>query len=429
MAAENTPQDTTTETATSTETPLQANPVRHTAPVPATPPALETSDRETGAGNLNVTVLNHAGNPLAWTDGMKVRVTSSYLDTGRMCCIQRQDCPDDIQPQGDFVTFALTVEPRRAVMINAEIKYTPQGEWLAFEPLLTSLECAKPADVTLKSPVPASITRRQDKTQVIIEGRLCTSKARQDDTNKVEFEQVTARSTAKSTSDPANKAAQASNISMQAVLVGNQAYLSLPPGEYEMSIKTRDHFARSSPRTPFHLQVGTQDVQYPIWFEPCERTVTLMFVDACGQPVSGVELEVKDEGLLGPSNEQGILPFTPSRTGTFHISSRKLHVKPDVLHVNESRAQAHVFEVVARSHQRVASSDLGMVVLDLVELLEEDQIAIVKLLSLEGKMLDTQEAKKSEPARFNAQYDFPILLEAFVNGKPICQLIHQPHGS
>jgi len=388
MVDKNTPKDTTPDPAVPTGTPLQT--------IPATPAPVASipvkSDSKPGAPNLNVTVLDHAGNPLSWDNDMRLRVTTSYLDSSRMPCARKQDCADDIQSQSDAVTFGRYIEPRRTAIIQAEIKYQDQDEWQAFQPLVTSLDCTQSATATLRAPAPVNIVRQQDKTQVLIEGRVCTSNAGHDETHKVEFEQVTARSTAKQTTDPDNKAAHASNPSTQATLMGNQAYLSLPPGEYELVVKTRENFARSFPRTPFYLTVGTQDVQHCIWFEPCHKTVTLMFADTCGNPVSGVELEVKGEGLVGPSNDQGMLSFTPSRIGSFHISSQSVHLKPDVLHVDERMAQAHVIEVLPKTHLLAGPARRDEIILDLIEILEEEQIAIVKLLTLDGKVLETKEA-------------------------------------
>ncbi len=378
--------------------------------------------------NVCVELCDVNGSALAWNDVSYTTVTRKYLDTCEQVCAEEIPPEADRAKQGnanDRVCISFFLEPQRAALVDIAAFPSQSAGMLSFPSVIMSVGCKEKLPLKIWA-LPQAVARVQPKKRkIVIDGRWSGHRCGETDRSRpLHIESATATYYSV---DP-GKGTQEPHGTSHAVVQGSTATFHLIEGHYRLQFKLKEHFAGSVPSLPHTLIVGDADAHIPIWFEPCERTVTLLFVNACGHPEDGVDFHVEGEGALPAINQQGMLTFSPTKTGRLRLISHGFHLKPEEIHVDERMAQAHVIEALPKRHVLAGPRDEEAIVLDLVELLEENQIAIVKLLTLDGAMLASQPAAKLEPARFEAKYDFPILLEAFVNGQPICQLIHQPHS-
>jgi hypothetical protein len=89
-----------------------------------------------------------------------------------------------------------------------------------------------------------------------------------------------------------------------------------------------------------------EDIELGIGLQSCERTVTLIFADSCGQPIKGFRFLIDDEEQ---HTDSGVYNITPAHEGVINLSSRQWNLSPSEIHVGPAMAQAIVVQAAQRT--------------------------------------------------------------------------------
>jgi hypothetical protein len=127
---------------------------------------------------------------------------------------------------------------------------------------------------------------------------------------------------------------------------------------YEVGVKTLGPYAGSRPQLPVFVPLpSAKKVDLRIALEPCKRTLTLLFVDSCGQRMKGTSCFVGSKKFT--ADEKGACEIEIGSLGTLQVWSPEYDFSPSEIPVGESLAQAIVITV--------AKPGLGEVVINLLD--------------------------------------------------------------
>jgi hypothetical protein len=127
---------------------------------------------------------------------------------------------------------------------------------------------------------------------------------------------------------------------------------------YEVNVIPSGTYAGSRQQLPVLVLVhSAKNVDLEFVFEPCKRTVTLLFVDSCGQRMKHASFYVGSQRYV--ADEKGGYEIEIGRPGALQLWSHEYDFSPSEIPVGESLAQATVVTV--------AKQGLGEVVINLLD--------------------------------------------------------------
>lgn len=400
----------------------------------AAPNAVKPSDgngSKAGSGdttNVTVQLYSTNGAPLQWD--AENGVESVTATVGELCGGDGQTCPETFTSRSDssskgYVQFDLSIPPMKMVRIDLAVQYKNSPAPALCKPTITMVDCEEHRRIDLEVPSQAITQPKATTTTLILEGHWCSNKdVRHDRRGTVEISSASAKllwMTGKRGVDQP----PAKNPTIQATLQSGAALLLLQSGgTYEITFALKEKFARSCPGMPFVFDVGwTGEKTLPICVEPCERVVALFFVNSCGQPAVPGDVFRDNDVHAMTINEGGVSSFSGAKVGRVRLTSRNYELRPNEIDVDERMAQAHVIEALPKTHALAGAANLEEIVLEFAEEIKQGERAFFRIMTLEGKLIETVEAGSGK-AVYCPPTDEPLMIHALRNGKLIDQVMH-----
>lgn len=338
-------------------------------------------------------------------------------------------CPLDIQcvrvSRQDYLEFTVSLPVRRMVGLEFGVKYPDTKTLVWCEPLLTSVECG--GNATIKNWLPGlpPAPVQKDTAKLIIHAQWSTKKdGRWERTGPIEIASVNATLLPIRKADGGEPAASSDTLP-PATLQGATALLELLRGRtYDVTMQIKERYASVHPKMPHRFSVCADSAELVVCFEPCERMAALFFVNSCGQPVSPTD--VLPEGSITPLQvTDGACSFHPARVGLLRLSCQDYDLRPNEIKVDERMHQAHVIEAVKKTRALATRSE--NISLELEERIRPGVEAIFRISTTDGKLIEKVNAA-SGTVNYSAPSDYPILIEAIVDGVPVGRQTHYPKG-
>ncbi|MGA8270582.1 MAG: hypothetical protein WB919_03425 [Candidatus Sulfotelmatobacter sp.] len=155
--------------------------------------------------------------------------------------------------------------------------------------------------------------------------------------------------------------------------------------------------------------------------------MTLLFVDSCGRALEPSEVFVDHGGQTQvlPAAQGGTYALTGMEEGRLKLVSRSWRFRPDEVEVVDRMNQVHLFEATA-VHAPMGSVEREEIVLEFAEKLREGEHGAFRILTIEGRLVETIHAG-SEPARYYPAGGEPLMIQAVRNGAVLEQILHPGH--
>jgi hypothetical protein len=378
--------------------------------------------------NVTVQLYSTSGAPLQW--GAENGVESVTAIVGELCGGDGQTCGQTFTSRSDssskgYVQFSLSIPPMKMVRIDLAVQYKNAAAPALCKPTITMVDCEEQRKIDLEVPPQAITPPKATTTTLILEGHWCSNKdVRHDRRGTVEIASASAKllwmTGKKGVDQPPAK-----NPTIQATLQSGAALLLLQSGgTYEITFALKEKFARSCPGMPFVFDVGwTGEKTLPICVEPCERVVALFFVNSCGQPAVPADVFRDNDVHAMTINEAGVCSFNAAKVGRVRLSSRNYELRPTEIEVDERMAQAHVIEALPRTLALAGAANFEEIVLEFAEEIRQGERAFFRIMTLEGKLIETLEAGSGK-AVYCPPTDEPLMIHALRNGKVIDEVMH-----
>jgi hypothetical protein len=184
---------------------------------------------------------------------------------------------------------------------------------------------------------------------------------------------------------------------------------------YKISIQTAQSYAEVHPHLPLFAQIcDDEDIEMTFCFRPCEKMMTLIFTDSCGQPLRDTFFFVGCEEKR--TDRDGRHAISAPDAGIVHISSPHWNFVPSQIPVGSAMAQASVVVASKRTAPSLSTpaAEEGFII-EFAEL-DPEKKAFVRMLTRDGNEVDTRDTDAKGCVRFpgkkGEEYDF----EAIVDG-------------
>jgi hypothetical protein len=340
-------------------------------------------------------------------------------------------CPQEIQcfrpSRQDYLEFCVSLPAGRIVSLEFGVTYSDTKTPVWCEPLLTSVQCGGGAAIKHLLPEIPVASVLQKTSKLVIHAQWSSKKdGRWERTGPVEIASVNAKLLSIGNAVADTSPATNNETLPPPTLQGSTALIELSRGgTYKLDVRIKERYASVHPKM-HHLFCACGDsAELTVYFEPCERVVALFFVNSCGQPVAATS--VFQEGDVTPLNisEGGACSFHPGKVGSVRLSCQDYDLRPSEILVDERMHQAHVIEAVKKT--RLLAGHSENISLELEEAIKPGVEAIFRILKTDGTFIEKLNAA-SGMVNYSAPTDYPILIEAVVDGIPVGRKTHYPTG-
>jgi hypothetical protein len=226
---------------------------------------------------------------------------------------------------------------------------------------------------------------------------------------------------------PGRSNTTASETPVQATVYGATAvFAALRNGcTYSIDVRLKEKYSSSTMPQLITAPSGATDM--PIYFEPCQRMVGLLFVDSCGKPAYPNDIQLEGRGQPLAISPEGMYTLTGADVGRVRFSSASYDLRPNEIAVDERMAQAYVVQVApwAVAGKSLEEPEIEEIVLDMKDALMEDGQATVNVLSDKGKLLETLVPASDGTVTYYGPRDEPVMLQAVVRGQVFDQVTLQ----
>jgi hypothetical protein len=377
---------------------------------------------DVNSANVTIEIYKAQGERLTWGDdgveSVAVRIAELGEDEG-------QACPRQFPPGHGPVHIPVYIRPK--TMARIETTYITKGSAAAVPctAVTTSIDCGGTASIQVFASLQPDPPRFQPETAtLLIQPYWSANKAGgRDRVRAAEIAWATAELVGKLVN---TRLAPARNeVHVQATVYGGAAALTLlKGGTYKVDVGLKEKFSGSYPPLSDTIPVcWSGEQEYPVYFEPHERMVALLFVDSFGKPAYPNDVRLEGRGQTLAISSEGRYTLTGADVGRVRFSSTSYDLRPNEIDVDERMAQAYVVQVAPWVAERpLRELEPEEILLDLTEALKEDEQAVVKVLGAEGRLLDTLVAERDGTVRYNRLDDEAVMLQAVAHGKPYDQV-------
>jgi hypothetical protein len=399
--------------------------------------SVPTSTQTKANGNAYLTIeLWYEGNTLPANNVKYVKVFN--LADCSLC----PQVPEQVSGQkSDSQTWATYQTPIRwngVIALDAE-GVDGAGK-IIFPRTVVSVRCGESKTVPLYGQLAPEPKTQIEMATVVLQARVCGNSSDRRETMRTP-EILSARAEAvpvKQTTTGKQSAKKGTALqtkqlpSVAATVDKERALFSLPKGSsYTFDVQVKEGHLRCSLGTPFQYTVSEEKEQIiPVYFEAAERVVALFTVGPDGHAASIPDLQVEKGRATSIVNHDGYSTLTGVEPGELKLKSSSFHLQPDRFHIDESMAQSHVIHASPRQAEAAKpNEEYEEIVLDLQKLLAEDEVAILRILTPEGKVIETFDAKRGDLVRYHAKSDQPLLIQASINGRLVDEVVHRPSAA
>jgi hypothetical protein len=338
--------------------------------------------------------------------------------TGEPCGEESQTCPAKITGDEGNVDIPVLLHPNKTVLVNIKVMYANQTALVAGKPMMLSVGCEGPRRFMMPAPPPPS-QAAPGTTALTVQAYWCAKKAgRHDRARAAEIATATAK-LMPTQGQVKDATPQEASYAPSTVQGGIAHLILLQDSYYEVEVRLKEKYARSSPGMPFYLPTGSEsEGELSIYFEPCERVVALFFVSSCGQPVTPGDVYQEGQVHALEINQEGGATLTGAEVGRVRFSSSTYQLKPNEIHIDERMAQAHVIEAIpmAIAGKKPKAREQEEFILELEKLPRGD--AIVEVLSLSGEQVASLSPDPAGQYRYPAhpkdEFDFVLRVDGRV---------------
>jgi hypothetical protein len=197
-------------------------------------------------------------------------------------------------------------------------------------------------------------------------------------------------------------------------------YLTLPTGSvFHLHAETANRYARCTPELPLQLHVCCEGQQkLDLCMMPCDRVITLKFVDQCGQPVQPRDVFVQGESGQTAVDVNGMVTLKSTNPGARQISSSTHDIWPSEIRVDDRVAQVFVLQTKAKAVRTlIPVSEEEFFILDFEKPPRGE--ALVEVLTPAGEAVTVLRAESDGKYRFPAQPNQEFCFVAKVNGREV----------
>jgi hypothetical protein len=333
-----------------------------------------------------------------------------------------QACPQVMRwtPQsGTNLEFKFALSSGGPIRVEAEASDSA-GEWQFME-AVALVNCDEASTISMRGQLAKAVQELKREVSVAIGTRWSEGKGgRLDRMPAPEIEWATAERISGKFLTPAVTIRHAK-------IHGGIATFNLKEGVgYKIDFQLKEKYVRFSPAAPFYLKATANDQEIPIWCQPGERVAAFFFVDSSGQAACPPDVHLNGARLAISS--EGLCTLTGAEVGEAALSSKSFHLTPDKIYIDDRMVQAHVIHAAQKAVADTSPTEAGLeeIILDFTEVLAEDEQAVVRVLTLERKLLKVLAAESGKSMVYRAQLDQPLILEAMINGTVIDRKMHIP---
>jgi hypothetical protein len=367
--------------------------------------------------SINLCFFQADGSPVSGLTGVEARASSPC--GGEEGCWQKLDTSNQLlAPTG------------KMLQIDAQGTVNEKGGscTVSFLPALVTLGCDKGNPLEVCMELKECPPTREENLTVTLRAHRCVS--REDHGDRVSVARI-ASATAepfltKRLKNPAQlpTALFKKPVTLPATIVDGVAFFNLPKGNFRFDACLEEECASTRPSFPFTCCVD-EDSEICICAEPRERVVTLLFVDACGNACGPTEVFLDHEGQTRalPEGQGGTYRLTGLEAGRLRLISRGYRFKPEEIHLDHRMNQVHLFEATAVVGA-IGSVEREEIVLEFAEKLEEGDQGSFKILTLEGKLVDTIDAGSGRPVLYSPTDGQGLMIQGWRNGVVVDQICH-----
>jgi hypothetical protein len=381
-------------------------------------------------GNSHTTELATKQNPQERSDGSPHYLTIGFSLDGRnlpatdiswVKVFDLADCSACPQVPADC-SDGCKIPIRRDATLLLDAKAA--DPLVAFERMVVSVRCGENKSAIMHGRTEHKQPPQTELARVVFEAHVCGQKtgSRQHRAPKIKSASATLWAGGK-------EAGSTKSHPVVAKVDGTRAFMSLQKDEkYTISVQVEDGYSNCSLGTPFLFVVGEENEQFvPVYFDAAERVVALFCVGPDGQAAKIGDLQVEKGTVASIVNKDGFSTLTGVEPGELKLKSNSFYLEPDRLHVDERMAQSHVIHASPRKAEAAKpEEEFEEIVLDLEKLLAEDEKAILRILTLDGKLIETIDARRGDLVRYHAKRDLPCVISASVNGRVMDEFVHRP---
>ncbi|MGD0567358.1 MAG: hypothetical protein ABSA78_03045 [Candidatus Sulfotelmatobacter sp.] len=350
----------------------------------------------------------------------------------RELCGQKEDaCWQDIkQGENSSATFPVPVGQTMLVEAKGTI---PSGadetsdKLVPFVPALAYVGCGQTKNLKMFEAAPAAVSPQADKVTLTITGHRCVSKDdHRDRMSAAKITSATAELVPSAQIGPDATAKGKKPAPIAATILDGIAFFSLQKNtDYCFHVRLEGECVNTCPPFPF-TWLADEDRELSICVEPRERMVSLLFVDSCGKAVEPSDVLVDQGGgrtqplLTGRS---GTYTLTGLQVGRLRLLSKSYRFTPHEIRVDDRMNQAHVFEAI-KVPGLDRTGDVEEIVLEFAEKIKEGEHGSFRILTLEGKLVETFDAGSGQLVRYSPSDHEPLMIQALRNGQVIDQVVH-----
>jgi hypothetical protein len=369
--------------------------------------------------SLRIQLLSHEGNPLTNLEEAKARVSE-------LCGQKEGACWQTLSLDPNGCSTVVVNSDKYDMVIDVEGK--DSSGHVGFYSTVVRVGCGHGEDIKILEKRPEISSLKADTVTLSIGAHRCVS--RDDHRDRMGTARIT-RATAqqipplpmreRDTKAPTKKPA-----SIPATILEGIAFFNLPKNiGYLIDARLEEECASTCPSLPFTWPGADKDEEISICAEPRERVVSLFFVDPCGKAVEPTDVLLDQEGRKQPlpTAKGGTYTLTGLEVGRLRLVSRGYRFRPDEIPVDERMNQAHVFEAI-QLQRMTGSESVDEIVLEFAEKIKEGDHGSYRILTLEGKIIETLEAGSGQPVHYRPADHEPLMIQALHNGKVIEQVMH-----
>lgn len=345
------------------------------------------------------------------------------------CCGDPDPCSNPVQASPNKnVSFLATISRNTDARINVEAisagKITRTGTLF----LPGSCDAPQPQNLFMST---APDQSAKDKVNVAVEAYRCPGEEGQGRSQVVKIKEAWATVLSPATETkgdvPGKPAKPQKEPPIAATVTNGVAFFELRPGVPACIDATfEDDRMHAIDPMPLQFTPGIAGGLVKLACREAQRWLALLFFNANGEPQSP-EIVVEGNGIY-PSpqvNQQGVCVIKPAKVGAMRVSSSNFEISPGDFYVSEyPMAQVKLFEV-KRKRQELWDSE-AEIILDFAHAVAAQDNAMVRVLTLEGKLLDILRLESGKTISYSAPVNEPIVFEGVVNGVTVDKIVHRP---
>ena len=214
---------------------------------------------------------------------------------------------------------------------------------------------------------------------------------------------------------------------ISATVIDGIAYFKLRPTQtVNIDATFEEERIQAMDSLPYQYTPGNSGGLIKLLCQDAQLWVALLFYNCKGEPQTPI-ISVEGAGIYAPTtvNEHGVCVIRPSRFGRMRVTSSNCEIFPQDFEVDEfPMAQVKLFEV--RSKRQDLWGEEEEIFLDFAHALAAEDRALVRILTIEGKLIDILRAESGKPLSFTPPADQAIVIEAECNGTVVDRIVHRP---